>query len=153
MFLYWCCIVWLYFELIVLLFFFFFLSNELLIHPKKKFAFFLSFSHGCSCSRRYFWMAHLRMSWWSLVSNLVHPKYDAMKKEKMDIFKNKCYIAVSLWLQDQKIWWHPQECPKSARNIGFMRLRSFSFAKTAFFLDGTKSNALYVIEAFNCHKI
>ena len=37
-----------------------------------------------------FEMAHLRMSWWSLVSNLVYPKDDVMKKEKMDrIFKNK----------------------------------------------------------------
>ena len=47
-------------------------------------------------------MAHLRMGWWSLVSNLVYPKDDVMKKEKIDwIFKNKCCIVISLWLQDQ----------------------------------------------------
>ena len=70
-------------------------------------------------------LAHLRMSWWSLVSNLVYPKDDAMKKEKINqIFKDKCCIAISFWLQDQQIRWHPQECPISARNIGFMHLRS-----------------------------
>ena len=54
-------------------------------------------------------------------------RHDMVKKEKMDwIFKEKCCIAISLWLLDQQIWWHPQECTKSTRKIWFMHLRSWT---------------------------
>ena len=109
---------------------FFFFSFKWIAHSSTKevcflFFFLFSFFMIVAAVLVISEMAHLRMSWWSLVSNLVYPKDDEIKKEKMDqIFKDKCCIAISLWLQDQQIWWHPQECPKSIRNIGFMHLRS-----------------------------
>ena len=59
-------------------------------------------------------------------------KHDTMKKEKMDrILKDKCCVAISLWLQDQQIWWHPQECTKSATKIGYMHSRSWRKTRIA----------------------
>ena len=101
LFLYWCCIVWLYFELIVHLFFFFF--NELLIHPKQKIA--SSFFMVVSALQSLLFLNGTFMDELLVIGFKLgvpeRSQHDTVKKEKMDrIFKEKCCISISLWLQD-----------------------------------------------------
>ena len=117
----------LYFELIVHQFFFFF---KWIAHSSKTndYLFFFSRLYLLD-SLCYFWNGTFKDEFLVIGFKLGVPKrsqHDMVKKEKMDkIFKDKCCIAISLRLQDQQIWWHPQECTKSARNIWFMHLRSW----------------------------
>ena len=107
---------------------FFFFFNELLIHPKQKIA--SSFFMVVSALQSLLFLNGTFMDELLVIGFKLgvpgRSRHDMVKKEKMDrIFKEKCCTAISLWLQDQQIWWHPQECTKSARKFWFMHLRSW----------------------------
>ena len=97
LFLYWCCIVWLYFELIVHLFFFFLMNCSFIQNRRLLLLFFmvvsalqsLLFLNGT-------FMDELLVIGFKL-GVPGRSRHDMVKKEKMDrIFKEKCCIAISL---------------------------------------------------------